>query len=106
MVRLASTQACRALAIAVSALRTPAQEGESASEIDVPEARKEVAQATDGDADSMAQGVSKKGAALPPLPKSATYKTWCVFQDGSIAVSCRLMAKPAPVAWIEGRFQE
>ena len=70
-------------AIVVSALRTPAQDGESTSEIDVPEAREEAAQSTDGDADSTAQGVSKKGEALPPLPTSATYKSWCVFQDGS-----------------------
>jgi len=70
-------------AIVVSALRTPAQDGESASEIGVPAASKEAEKSIDGDTDSSAQGTSRKGEALPPLPTNAKYKTWCVFQDGS-----------------------
>lgn len=84
-------------AIVVSALRTPAQDGKS-------DARKEAAQSADGDADSTAQGVSKKGEALPPLPTSATYKSWSVFRDGS-AFATRHMVLGRHLTRMEGPGQ-
>ncbi|MHC4179598.1 MAG: PDZ domain-containing protein [Planctomycetota bacterium] len=61
-------------AIAVSALRAPAEDGEAESAAPARVARKEPAKSIDRNTGSTAQGASTSNGELPPLPRSVIYK--------------------------------
>ncbi|MHC4403204.1 MAG: hypothetical protein ACYTG0_26380 [Planctomycetota bacterium] len=70
-----STLACLCLgAVALSALRAPAQHSKAQSGGSAVTAREEAASSVEGNADSAAQGESTGSEELPPLPRSVTYK--------------------------------
>ena len=76
-----SVMACLCLgAIAVSALRLPAEDARAESEAPARVAQKEATSSIDGQAGSAAEGTSPKIEALPPLPTSATYTTFFEFE--------------------------
>lgn len=76
--------ACLCLgAVAVSALRAPAEDAKAGSEAPAGVVRREATGSSGGNAGSEAEGTLPKIEALPPLPTSATYKTLAVFKDGS-----------------------
>ena len=83
--------ACLCLgAVALSALRAPADDVKAESEVPARGARQEAASSADGHAGSAAEGTSPKSEALPPLPTSATYTTFYRF-DGEISSTTETM---------------
>ncbi len=79
-----TTLACLCLgAVAVSALRSPAEDTKAESEGSALAEREEATSSTDGNAGSMAQGESPKSEELPPLPRSVTYKVTNEFHGVS-----------------------
>jgi len=86
-----TTLACLCLgAVAVSALRAPAEDAKAGSEGSAPAERKEAVSSTDGNAGSAAQAKPGKAEALPPLPTSVTYKVTNEF-DGVSRMSLQMM---------------
>ena len=78
-----TTLACLCLgAVAVSALRAPAEDANAESEPLARAAQQEAAGSTDEHAGSAAEGSPLKIKALPPLPTSAMYTTFYEFEDG------------------------
>ncbi len=62
------------VAVALSALRAPAEDSKGRSEGSAVTAREEAAGSVDGSADSAPQGASTRSEELPPLPRSVRYK--------------------------------
>ena len=86
-----TTLGCLCLgAIAVSALRAPAQDGKTESEAAVRVARKEARKSIDEVADSTAQGASARSEELPPLPWSVTHKITTEY-DGRPTQTIKMM---------------
>ncbi len=77
-----ATLACLCLAaVAVSALRTPAEDASSEPEAPARVAGEEESRSIDAQAGSAAEGTRPKIEALPPLPTTATYKTFYEYKD-------------------------